>query len=70
VRFILYCGEKDVEIIPIPIAVFHELILGENTKRVNYFRWFKNLIHGNIVVLDQVFLTDKVWFHLCGYVNS
>jgi len=33
-------------------------------------RWFKNLIRGNIGVLDQVFFTDEAWFHLSGYVNS
>jgi len=55
---------------PYRLQVFHELILQDNAKRVNYCRRFKNLIRGNIVVLDQVFLTDKAWFHLSGYVNS
>jgi hypothetical protein len=50
--------------------VFQELIPGDYAKRVNYCRWFKNLIRGNTGVLDQVFFTDKVWFHLSGYVNS
>jgi hypothetical protein len=52
------------------MQVFHELIPGDNAKRVNYCRWFKNLIRGNIGVLDQVFFTDKAWFHLSAYVNS
>jgi hypothetical protein len=48
---------------------FHELIPGDYAKRVNYCRWFKNLIRGNIDVLDQVFFTEEAWFHLSGYVN-
>jgi hypothetical protein len=52
------------------MEVFHELISGDYAKRVNYCQWFKNLIHGNIGVLDQVFFTDEAWFHLSGYVNS
>jgi hypothetical protein len=52
------------------MQVFHELIPGDYAKRVNYCQWFKNLIRGNIAVLDQMFFTDKVWFHLSGYVNS
>jgi hypothetical protein len=52
------------------MQVFHGLIPGDCAKRVNYCRWFKNLIHGNFGVLDQVFFTDKAWFHLSGYVNS
>jgi hypothetical protein len=52
------------------MQVFHELIPGDNAKRVNSCRWFKNLIRGNICVLDQVFFTDEASFHLSGYVNS
>jgi len=52
------------------MQVFHELIPGDYAKRVNYRRWFKNLIRDNIGVLDQVFFTDEAWFHLSGYVNS
>jgi len=53
------------------MQVFHELIPGDIAKRVNYCRWFKNLIRGNISVLDQVFFfIDEAWFHLSGYVNS
>jgi len=52
------------------MQVFHELIPGDNAKRVNYCRCFKNLIRGNIGVLEQVFFTDEAWFHLSGYVNS
>jgi hypothetical protein len=29
VRFSPYCGEEDAEILPIPNAVFHELIPGD-----------------------------------------
>ena len=52
------------------MQVLHELIPEDYAKRVNYCRWFKNQIHGNNGVLDQVFFTDKAWFHLSGYVNS
>jgi hypothetical protein len=55
---------------PYRMQVFHELIHGAYAKRVNYCRWFKNLIRGNIGVLDQVVFTDEVWFHLSGYVNG
>jgi hypothetical protein len=55
---------------PYRMQVLHELIPGNYAKRVNYCRWFKNLIRGNIGVLDQVFFTDEAWFHLSGYVNS
>jgi len=55
---------------PYRMQVFYELIPRDNAKRVNYCRWFKNLIHGNIGVLDQVFFIDEAWFHLSGYVNS
>jgi hypothetical protein len=41
------------------MQVLHELIPGDNVKRVNYCRWFKNLIRGNTGVLDQVFLQTK-----------
>jgi len=37
------------------MQVFHEIIPGDYAKRVNYCRLFKNLIRGNIGVLDQVF---------------
>jgi len=49
---------------------FHELIPGDNAKRVNYCQWLKNPIRGKIGVLDQVFFTGEAWFHLSGYVNS
>jgi hypothetical protein len=52
------------------MQVFHELIPGDNAKRVNYCRCFKNLIRGNIGFLEQVFFTDEAWFHLSGYENS
>jgi hypothetical protein len=39
---------------PYRMHVFHELIPGDYAKRVIYSRWFKNLIRGNIGVLDQV----------------
>jgi len=55
---------------PFRMQVFHELIPGDSVKRVNYCRWFKNLIRGNIGVLDQVCFTDEAWFHLSGYVNT
>jgi hypothetical protein len=61
---------KMLKLYPYRMQVFHELIPGDNAKRVNYCRWFKKLIRGNIGVLDQVFFTDEVWFHLSGYVNS
>jgi hypothetical protein len=61
---------KMLKFYPYRMQVFHELILGEYAKTVNYCRWFKNLIHGNISVLDQVFFTDEAWFHRSGYVNS
>ena len=46
---------KMLKFYPYRMQVFHELIPGDNAKRVNYCRWFKNLIRGNIGVLDQVF---------------
>jgi len=46
---------KMLNFYPYRMQVFHELIPGDYAKRVNYCRWFKNLIRGNIVVLDQVF---------------
>jgi hypothetical protein len=56
---------------PYRMQIFRELIPGDYAKRVKYCRWFKNLIRGNIGVLDQVFFfTDEAWFHLSGYVNS
>ena len=55
---------------PYRMQVLHELIPGDNAKRINYRRWFKNLICGNIGVSDQVFFADEAWFHLSGYVNS
>jgi hypothetical protein len=61
---------KVLKLYPYRMQVFHELIPGDYAKRVNYCRWFKNLIRGNIVVLHQVFFTDEAWFHLSGYVNG
>ena len=52
------------------MQVFHELIPGDSAKKDDYCRSFKNLICGNIVVLDQVIFTDEARFHLSGYVNS
>ena len=46
---------KMLKFYPYRMQVFHELIPGDNAKRFNYCRWFKNLIRGNIGVLDQVF---------------
>ena len=46
---------KMLKFYPYRMHVFHELIPGDNAKRVNYCRWFKNLIRGNTGVLDQVF---------------
>ena len=46
---------KMLKFYPYRMQGFHELIPGDNAKRVNYCRWFKNLIHGNIGILDQVF---------------
>jgi len=46
---------KMLKFYPHRMQVFHELIPGDNAKRVNYCPWFKNLILGNIGVLDQVF---------------
>ena len=61
---------KMLKMYPYRMQVFHELIPGDYAKRVNYCRWFKNLIRGNTGVLDQVFFTDEAWFHLSGYINS
>jgi hypothetical protein len=61
---------KVLELYPYRMQGFHELIHGDYAKRVNYCRWFKNPIRGNIGVLHQVFFTDEAWFHLSGYVNS
>jgi hypothetical protein len=61
---------KVLKFYPYRRQVFHKLIPGDYAKRVNYCRWFKNLIRGNTGVLDQVFFTDVAWFHLSGYVNS
>ena len=64
VRFSPHCSEEDAEILPIPNLGF---------SRANSWRqcrWFKNLIRGNIGVLDHVFFTDEAWFQLNGYVNS
>ena len=47
---------KMLKFYPYRMQVFHELILGDYTKRVNHCRWFKTLIRGNIGVLDQVFI--------------
>ena len=55
---------------PYRMQVFHKPIPGDYAKRVNYCRWFKNLIRCNTGVLDQVFFTDEVWFHLSVYINS
>jgi hypothetical protein len=52
------------------MQIFQELIPEDSAKSVNYCRWFKNLIRGNIGVLDQVLYTDESWFHFSGYVNS
>ena len=61
---------KMLKFYPYRMQVFQELIPGDNAKRVNYFRWFKNLIRGNIGILDQVCFTVEAWFHLSGYVHS
>jgi hypothetical protein len=61
---------KMLKFYPYRMQVFQELIPGDYAKRDDYCRWFKNLIRGNIGVLDQVFFTDEAWFHLSGYVNS
>jgi len=45
---------KMLKFYPYRMQVFHKLIPGDYAKRVNYCRWFKNLIHGNIGVLDQM----------------
>jgi hypothetical protein len=63
-------ARKMLKFYPYQMQDFHELIPGDYAKRVNYCRWFKNLIRGNIGVLDQVLFTDEAWFHLSGYVNS
>jgi hypothetical protein len=57
---------KMLKFYPYRMQIFHELIPGDNAKRVNFCRWFKNLIRGNIGVLDQVFFKDEAWFHLSG----
>jgi hypothetical protein len=41
---------KMLKFYPYRMQVFHELIPGDYAKRVNYCRWFKNLICGNIDV--------------------
>jgi len=50
---------KMLKLYPYRMQGFHELIPGDYAKRVNYCRWFKNLIRGNIGVLDQVLLQTK-----------
>jgi hypothetical protein len=61
---------KMLKFYPYRMQVFHKLTPGDNAKRVDYCRWFKNLIRGNTGVLHQVFFTDEAWFHLSGYVSS
>ena len=41
---------KMLKFYPYRMQVFHEPIPEDNAKRVNYCRWFKNLIYGNISV--------------------
>jgi hypothetical protein len=61
---------KMLKFYPYRMRFFYELIPRDYAKRVNHCRCFRNLIRGNIGVLDQVFLTDEAWFHLSGYVNK
>jgi hypothetical protein len=46
---------KMLKFCPYRMQIFHELIPGDYAQGVNHCRWFKNLMHGNIGVLDQVF---------------
>ena len=50
---------KMLKFYPYRMQVSHDLIPGGYATRVNYCRWFKNLIRGNIGVSDQVFFTDE-----------
>jgi hypothetical protein len=55
---------------PYRTTVVHQLLLPEAEARINYCRWFQQLVCDGMVDADLMFYTDKVWFHLSGYVNS
>ena len=62
---------KKLKLHPYRVQLMHELKDLDKQKRLNYCRWFRNLINRNgIDILDQIYYTDEAWFHLSGYSNS
>jgi hypothetical protein len=48
----------------------HELQESDKEEQLQYCRWFVHFIQGGRDILDKIFYSDEVWFHLSGYVNS
>ncbi len=60
---------KNLKLHPYKVTCYHELKEADYEKRVQYCRWFRQLI-GDDDVLNRTFFSDEAWFHLSGYVNS
>ncbi len=61
--------QKKKKYFPFWISVLHELILEDYTLRYNYCDWLFNKSGYNWND-DYYIFSDKMWFHLSGYVNS
>jgi hypothetical protein len=51
-------------------TIVQELKEQDYDRRMTYCRWLQRFIHENQGILDYTWFSDKVWFHLSGYMNS
>jgi hypothetical protein len=63
--------KKHLHLHPYRITSVDELKERDSVTRVEYCRWFRDIITASGEdILDVTFFTDEAWFHLLGYVNS
>ncbi len=55
---------------PCHVSVRQELKEANYEKRVRFCNWFLHFMRRGLGLLDEVFLSDKAWVHLSGYVNA
>ncbi len=55
---------------PYHLQLVQELKPPDWPRRLNFCQWLLNFFWNNIAVFNQMFFTDKAWFHLDGFINA
>ncbi len=54
---------------PYEVSIQHKLKPTDSPKRSEFCQWLNCYTHGNVSVFDALFLSEKAWFHVDGYIT-